>query len=161
MNTRELPVTVAVQRPDGSIEHVRVGTAVQEADGFRLSFGDLRIGGEAVARRPAPARAPAGGAGEQFFPNYGRSKGGPIEGASLDDLEFYARGCRRTLDDAAKSRWHDKERALLAAIEAEIARQGGGGGGGERPQARGPSAWQAGPPPDDFAPPPSDDDIPF
>lgn len=59
------------------------------------------------------------------LPNYGRSKGQPVYGASLGDLEFYANGCRRTLDDASKARWHDKERSLLAAIEAEIARQNG------------------------------------
>lgn len=29
----------------------------------------------------------------------------------------------RTLADASKERWHDKERALLAAIEAEMARE--------------------------------------
>jgi hypothetical protein len=79
------------------------------------------------------------------FPNYGRSKGAPIAGASAGDLEFYANGCRRSLADPSKARWHDKERSLLAAIEAEMARQGGGGGDpgyGEPP-------------------PPSDDDAPF
>jgi hypothetical protein len=60
------------------------------------------------------------------FPNYGRSKGGDIFGATMGDLEYYANGARRSIADASKSRWHDKERALLAAIEAEIARQGGG-----------------------------------
>lgn len=62
------------------------------------------------------------------FPNYGRAKGQPVSGASRGDLDFYAGGCRRTLDDPAKSRWHDKERDLLAAIDAEIARQSGSGG---------------------------------
>ena len=52
-----------------------------------------------------------------------------IRGASGQDLEFYATGARRTLADPGKARFHDKERALLAAIEAEQARQGGGGGG--------------------------------
>ncbi len=33
------------------------------------------------------------------------------------------------LADPGKARFHDKERALLAAIEAEQARQGAGGGG--------------------------------
>lgn len=81
------------------------------------------------------------------FPPYGRSKGAPIYGASMQDLEYYANGCRRTLNDPSKSRWHEKERVLLAAIEAEIARQrgegGGDGGGGEEP------------------PPPGDEDAPF
>ena len=43
----------------------------------------------------------------------------------MSDLEYYAAGCRRSLDDPAKSRWHDTERVRLAAIEREIARQKG------------------------------------
>ncbi len=87
------------------------------------------------------------------FPNYGRSKGAPIQGASMQDLEFYANGARRSLGDPSKSRWHDKERALLAAIEAEMARQRGGGGGG------GGGGRHGG---DNEPPPPSDGDhIPF
>jgi hypothetical protein len=66
----------------------------------------------------------------------------------MQDLEFYANGCRRTLNDPAKSRWHDKERTLLAAIEAEMARQRG------EPSAPPPSD-------DDAPPPPSDDEVPF
>jgi hypothetical protein len=68
----------------------------------------------------------------------------PIHGATMQDLEFYANGSRRSLSDPGKSRFHDKERALLATIEAEIARQKGGGGGG-----------------DEGPPPPSDEDAPF
>lgn len=142
MDERELPVTVAVTRPDGRVEQVRVGTAIRSGDGFTLRLGDLAIG-------PAPARARAASpapAGAMVFPPYGRSAGAPIEGASMRDLEFYAQGSRRSLADPAKSRWHEKERVLLAAIEAEIAHQQGGA-----------------PPPasDDEAPPPTDDDIPF
>ena len=82
------------------------------------------------------------------FPPYGRSKGAPIAGASLKDLEFYRSGCLRTLDDPAKSRWHDKERTLLAAIEAELARQQGGEPAFLSDQ-------------DDSPPPYGDEDIPF
>ena len=81
---------------------------------------------EAIASRPAPstpASAPASASGV-CFPNYGRSKGQPVAGASRGDLMFYASGCRRTLGDPGKARFHDKERALLAAIESELARQG-------------------------------------
>ncbi|MBE2249197.1 MAG: hypothetical protein IAE78_06560 [Myxococcus sp.] len=143
------PVTVAVTRADGSVEQVRVGSATRQGDGFSLSLGDLRIGGRAEA---APVRAasaaPRGGgdASGMVFPPYGRSKGMPIVGGSMQDLEFYANGCRRTLSDPGKARWHDKERVLLAAIEAEMARQSGGGG--EMPD-------------DGHIPPPSDDDAPF
>jgi hypothetical protein len=90
------------------------------------------------------------------FPPYGRSKGMPIAGASPQDIEFYINGCRRTLDDPAKSRWHEKERVLLAALEAELARQRGdeGGGAGSRSRSE---------PEDDYDAPPahSDEDIPF
>ena len=81
------------------------------------------------------------------FPNYGRSKGQPVAGASSGDLQFYRSGCERTLADPSKSRWHDKERQLLGAIEAEIARQRG-----EEPSP---------PSPSDEPPPPGDEDAPF
>jgi hypothetical protein len=153
VSSQSYPVTIAVKTADGSIEHVRVGTAVRAGDGFRLTLGDLAIG--AVADNPAGHRAPPPSSdGGMVFPPYGRSKGAPIAGASVQDLEYYANGCRRTLNDPAKSRWHDKERVLLAAIEAELARQESGGGqafGDADPGARG----------FDGVPPPSDDDIPF
>jgi hypothetical protein len=146
------PVTVRVQRPDGSTESVRVGTAVREGEGFRLSLGELSIGAAADPAPPARRAAPSSGGDGLVFPPYGRSKGAPIAGASVQDLEFYINGSRRSLDDPSKARWHDKERVLLAAMEAELARRtGGSGGGGSYTE------------PDDYggAPPPSDDDIPF
>ena len=63
-----------------------------------------------------PKAAPLG----LTFPNYGRSKGLPVAGASKGDLEFYRNGCVRTLEDPSKARWHDKEKQLLAAIDAEL-----------------------------------------
>ena len=144
------PVTVDVTRPDGSIEHVQVGTATRTADGFSLSMGQLSIGSTPSAAPRAAAARPAGGGGGDggmVFPPYGRSKGMPVKGGSMQDLEYYANGCKRTLNDPGKSRWHDKERVLLAAIEAEIARQGGGGAGD--------SEGSEGPPPH------SDEDAPF
>ncbi len=158
MSEQGYPVTVAVRRPDGRVEHVRIGTAYRQGEGFTLRMDELQIGGAPEAA-PAPRRAASssgggGGGGDgMVFPNYGRSKGAPIAGASMQDLEFYANGCRRSLNDPSKSRWHDKERALLAAIEAEIARQRGGGGGGGGGRHGGG---------DNEPPPPSDGDhIPF
>lgn len=153
-----LAVTMAIRRPDGSVENVQVGTAVKSGDGFTVTLEPMQVGGGAPAAasraaggsRASAPRASSGGSG-MVFPPYGRSKGMPIEGASMGDLEFYARGCRRTLDDPGKARWHDKERQLLAAIEAEIARQQGGGGGDD----------DVPPPTDADAPPPGDDDAPF
>jgi hypothetical protein len=144
------PVTILVKRPDGSTESVRVGTAVRDGEEFRLSLGELSIG---AAADPAPAArraAPATGGDGMVFPPYGRSKGAPIAGASIQDLEFYINGSRRSLDDPSKARWHDKERALLAVMEAELARQKGGGGG----SAAGHDDY-------DNTPPYTDDDIPF
>lgn len=151
VNEQSFPVTIRVTRPDGSTESVRVGTAVRAGDGFRLSLGELSIGATADTASASARRAPPSDGG-MVFPPYGRSKGAPIAGASIQDLEFYISGCRRTLDDPGKSRWHDKERVLLAALEAELARQQGGD---ERPRRATSS--------NDFdePPPPSDDDIPF
>jgi hypothetical protein len=156
VNEPSYPVTVLVRRPDGSMESVRVGTAVRSGDGFRLTLGELSIGANADAPQARASRdsAPPGDRG-LVFPPYGRSKGAPIAGASIQDLEYYINGSRRTLDDPGKARWHDKERALLAAMEAELARQRGGGGGGPR------SGQSSSPFDDDGIPPHSDDDIPF
>ncbi len=150
-------VSVAVNRPDGSVEHVRVGSAVKAGEGFSITFDQMNLRPEGSAPPRAAARSsstgssrPSGGGGgtDLVFPPYGRSKGMPISGASMQDLEFYASGSRRSLNDPSKSRWHDKERALLAAIEAEIARQQGGDGGGSGLS-------------DDGVPPPGDEDAPF
>jgi hypothetical protein len=139
------PVTVAVTRGDGTVEQVRVGTAFRSGEGFTLELGKMAIGATPVAeRRPPPIAASGAGA---VFPNYGRSKGAPISGATLEDLEYYAAGARRTLADPAKARFHDKERVLLAAIEAELARQ------------RGVAPMR--PATGDEPPPLTDEDIPF
>lgn len=158
-----------MQKEDGRTEQVRIGSAVRTGEGFTLSFDAMTIGATPMAGTPvsrgalatsggraAVSAAPRAGGGAPsglVFPNYGRSKGLPVSGASIGDLEFYANGARRTLNDPGKQRFHDKERQLLAAIEAEIARQGGGSGDGDHD----------GPPPpgDGDAPPHGDDDAPF
>jgi len=159
--TDRFPVYVTVTRDDGRAEQVRIGSASKADDGFTLIFDAMSIGGTpmkasaaAPARTSAPrAAAPSGGGDGMLLPNYGRSKGMPVVGASRQDLEFYANGARRSLNDPSKSRWHDKERQLLAAIEAEIARQDGGGGGGGDDFGDAPN--------DSHIPPPSDEDAPF
>src|SRR6478735_3194492 len=118
-----LPVFVQVRSSSGAVERVRIGSATRGDDGFVLSLGDLVIGSTPdPVRKSAPAAASSGGGGGgEVFPPYGRSKGMPIRGASLQDLEFYANGSRRSLADQSKARFHDKERAMLASIEAELA----------------------------------------
>ena len=147
MSDQGYPVTVAVRRPDGRVEQVRVGTAFRHGDGFSLKLGELSIGAApdaaAAPRRAAPSGG--GGGGGEVFPNYGRSKGAPIRGASMQDLEYYANGAKRSLNDPSKSRWHDRERQLLASIEAEIARQRGGDvGGGDEPPPHGDEDYSGG-----------------
>ena len=152
MSDQSFPVTVLVRRPDGSTESVRVGTAVRAGNGFQLKLGELSIGLVADPASSRGSREGASSGGGMVFPPYGRSKGAPIAGASVQDLEYYISGSRRSLDDPSKARWHDKERTLLAAMEAELARQRGGGssdGGGSES-----------PPPDDYDGP-LDEDIPF
>ena len=170
--SEQLPVFVQVKRPDGSMEKVRVGTATRDGDEFVFSLGELTIGATPdAARRSFPAASsPAAGVGVggsgEIFPPYGRSKGMPISGASMGDLEFYANGSKRSLADPSKARWHDKERQLLAAIEAEIVRQGGTPSADAPPprpaSGRSGGGRQSAPPSfGEEPPPPGDDDIPF
>ncbi|MBI3182647.1 MAG: hypothetical protein HYZ28_10970 [Myxococcales bacterium] len=114
----ELPVTVAHTRPDGSVEHVRIGTAVPTPSGLSLRLEPLHLEGAGLRINPPlpkehEAPAPLGPAG--------------------DDLEYYASRARRRLADPTKARWHEHERALLAEIEAEMNRRVG-----RPPRAQGP-----------------------
>lgn len=154
MSEQGFPVTVSVVREGGRVEEVRIGTAYRQGDSFSLRLGEMMIGPPGSApdlRAAAAAPRPRSSSSDSsaVFPPYGRSKGQPIAGGSAEDLEYYASGARRSLADASKSRWHDKDRALLAAIEAEQMRQQGG------------VPPMAPPPRDDDIPPPGDDDIPF
>ena len=77
-----------------------------------------------VAAMKAAPVARAASDGQARFGNYGRSKGAHVAGASAADLSYYGDGCRRTLADDSKANFHDREKTLLAAIEAEEAKQG-------------------------------------
>lgn len=117
----------------------RLGTATQAEDGsFVVVLGGFLVIGtaEAGTQRQTPSSRPASsGSGGAVFPNYGRSKGAPIHGASMAELEYYAANAVRSINDPAKSRWRDKEMTLLAALNSEIVRQGGSPvGDGEAPQ---------------------------
>ena len=77
----------------------------------------------ATTAKPAATPRSSSASAGVTFPNYGRARGAPVAGASMQDLEFYANGARRSLADPAKQRFHASEQKLLDAIEAEIARQ--------------------------------------
>ena len=80
---------------------------------------------EAAVIRLEAIGKPAAIGGGAVFPNYGKAKGLPVVGASLQDLEYYKQGALRTLGDPEKERFHAKERGLLAAIDAELKRAHG------------------------------------
>ena len=113
------------------------------------SLAKIAEGGGRVA---SGAPAPSGGA---TFPPYGKSAGGAVAGATLNDLRFYAHGCVRSIENPDKVRFHAKERALLAAINAELQRQG------EKPVE--PEAREPDPPDPRDDPPaaPTDEEPPF
>lgn len=135
---------------DGSLST----TPAEEMDGLDVSPSRQTI--NAPASQPArPAPKPSSAAPGALLPNYGRLKGQPIAGAPAKDLEFYANGCRRSIADPAKARWVEKERSMLAAIEAEIARQED-----NRHAAEDAVRQHNGFGPDD-PPPPGDEDAPF
>lgn len=102
----------------------------------------------AAQRRPAPQQRPTDNL-PTTFPPFGKAKGALIRDALQKDLEFYVSAAQRSLTDPSKARFHDKERANLAAYEAEIARQRG-------------ADPRQGQPDDNYDPPPPGDvDAPF
>lgn len=109
------------------------------------------------AAQSAP-KASGGGAGT--FPNFGKSKGAPISGASQNDLRYYAGAAVRSIEDASKARFLDSNKAQLASYVAEMERQGFDASEFKQApaQERG-IEHERRPLPDD--PAPSDDDIPF
>lgn len=120
----EHPVYFAV----GS-QRVRVGTARATQDGgFVIDFGGAFALGPSAGPSRSSGASSGGGGGGAVFPNYGRSKGQHIFGAQMRELEYYAANARKSIADPSKARWREKEEALLAALEAEIARQNGGEG---------------------------------
>ncbi|RYZ33582.1 MAG: hypothetical protein EOO72_13950, partial [Myxococcaceae bacterium] len=59
--SEQYPVTVAVRRPDGQVEQVRVGTAYRNGEGFTLQLGELSMSATPVAAPAARRAAPAAG----------------------------------------------------------------------------------------------------
>lgn len=106
----EMPVVVAVERPDGTQEWVRVGTARRSGGQFVLDLGLLRLNpAEPPPHSPPPSSPPE------------RAALPPV-GGTAEDLEFIAARARRTLGDPSKARWHAQEREILAQVERELSR---------------------------------------
>jgi len=77
-----------------------------------------------AAQKPQQAtQQPRPASNGATFPPYGSKAKQLIQGASLKDLNWYAENCRKSIADPSKARWAEKERATLAALEAEIERQ--------------------------------------
>lgn len=144
-----LSTTPAEEVPDGGFLDAVATPVTQRQDDLKakLAASVAVVNAAAKASPPRQLRTEDGStrpmrvsAGPSNFPNYGKAKGAPIHGASMRDLEFYANGCRKSLNDPAKANWHAKEQALLEVIQDEMARQSG--------------------PQDDGPPPPTDADAP-
>lgn len=167
--TLEAPVAKAdVQGIGSAITYLRRyslqalgGVAADDDDDGNAASREGDAPPASAAPRPAAKREPAAaqskpeapaqsGNPPTTFPNYGRAKGEPIKGAHPDNLRFYLKGAQRSLADQSKAKFHDKERALLNAIGAELARQDGGAD----PMTSEPSY-------DNEPPPPGDEDGPF
>ena len=126
----------------------------QEAEALAAAFPGVW---ETPTQNAAP-KASGGGAG--VFPNFGKSKGAPIAGASQNDLRYYAGAAIRSIEDASKARFLDSNKAQLASYIAEMERQGLDASEFKQvpAQDRG-IEHERRPLPGD--PAPSDDDIPF
>lgn len=117
--------TTPAEEMDGVIDGTIIDTNTNAARADALK---AKMAAEQRAKvAPAAATQAQPVASGAVFPNYGKAKGAPVLGAALKDLEFYASKARLSLEDPSKERWHAKERALLGAIEEEIARQQLGG----------------------------------
>jgi hypothetical protein len=112
------------------IAHSSAAPVAQRQDDLKAKLAaSVAVVNAAAAKASPPRQAapPRVSAGPTNLPNYGKAKGAPIYGANLKDLEFYAQGCRKSLADSSKEKWHAKEQALLEAIQDEMARQQGPG----------------------------------
>lgn len=104
----------------------RIGTANQAEDGsFVIVLGGFLVVGAAEGPSRSQSNARPSSGGSAVFPPYGRNKGQPIAGAQMEQLLWYAGNAVKSINDPAKSRWREKESALLEALNAEIIAQGG------------------------------------
>lgn len=101
-----------------------------------------RLLDQRAAKATVPAGRPAGAkSSPATLPLYGKGKGQPITSADEATLRYYIGGCKRSLADPEKSRFHPKERAMLAALESALVKLS-------------PAESDYGPPPNEEEPPP-------
>lgn len=107
--------------------HVEDQQAIMEAlhDGWHAKR--QATGWQVPAAKPPAASKPAakgkGGASDPEL-RFGRSKGKKVSEAETDDLVWMRDKIAESIDDPEKERFIDNNRALLASIDAEIARRG-------------------------------------
>jgi hypothetical protein len=86
------------------------------------------VAGVAALVNAVKARPAGGGGGVVSHSGpvfgFGKSKGQPVAGASVRDLQYYGDAACSSLGNPDKERFHAKERALLAAINAELKKHG-------------------------------------
>jgi hypothetical protein len=109
-----------------SVQERMAAAMERQADATEAQNAALAALVDALKARPVAGSSGGNGAAHSgpVFPNYGKSKGHAVAGASVGDLRYYGEGCIRSLENPEKQRFHDKERALLDAINAELVRQG-------------------------------------
>jgi single-strand DNA-binding protein len=111
------------------------GANEPDPPGYEDRGGAAPSGGGYAPRAPAAPRssAPSGGATDgDFEVRFGRDKGKRI--SEVADLSWLRGTLERDLGDASKEKYHNKARAQMASIDAEVARRNGGGGAAPAPQ---------------------------
>lgn len=61
---------------------------------------------------------------ELVMGNFGKRAGAKLSEISDDDVTFYRSACKRTIADAAKAQFHEKERQRLAIFDAALRARG-------------------------------------
>lgn len=89
---------------------------------FDLSDASKQFFRDLFAAAPKAAAA-SGAAGGAVIP-FGRSKGRPVAGAASEDLLWVGERVVQSLGDPAREKFKGENERLLAAINAELARQG-------------------------------------
>lgn len=74
-----------------------------------------------VSEEPLPPDSPPAIDTSKFTVPFGRDKGTPLPKASKSSLEYLKRVTTESINDAGKVRFREKNEALLAAVDAELA----------------------------------------